>query len=477
MRVLHATSEAVPFAKTGGLADVTGTLFNELNDIRVKTRLIMPLYRGIKSRFKPRDTGRSISVEVGPRSYSSRILSYRGEVFFVECDEFFDRTELYGTASEEFSDNAQRFVFFSKAVLEACITLQYYPDIIHCHDWQTALVPLYAKTIYGSAFKETRTVFTIHNLGYQGIFPSSIMPDTGLDEGWFTYDGIEFYGNVNLLKAGIISADAITTVSDNYAKEILTREYGYGLDGVLQKRAARLSGIINALDYEQWDPSSDKALPARYSVESTAGKARCKGRLVAACGFANRKAPLAGMVGRLTSQKGVDLVIGAIDEVVSMGFNVVVLGKGDDKYHKAFKEEAKKHGGRVFVNLCYDDKLARLIYAGSDVFLMPSKYEPCGLAQMIAMRYGTVPVARATGGIKDTIADYNHRSGRGTGFLFSGYDASALAECLKRAMCVYGDRARWKRLVAECMKQRFSWRIAARKYARLYRRLLREGAA
>jgi starch synthase len=474
MKVVLATSEAIPFVKTGGLADVSGTLIEELRASGVDARLMLPLYRGIKSRFNLSGTGCTIKVKLGSKSYASRVFSYDDSAYFIECDEFFNRQDIYGTSSGEYPDNAFRFIFFSRAVMEACSSLGFEPDVIHANDWQTALIPLYMKTLYKSRYKGRASLFTIHNLGYQGIFPASSMTLTGLGSEWFTPAGIEFHDQVNLLKAGIVAADAITTVSENYSEEILTKEYGAGLEGVLKKREGDIVGILNGLDYDIWDPTTDISIPARYSASSFYGKQKCKRTLVEECAFKNKKAPLAGFVGRLSSQKGIDLFLEAAEEIFLSGINAVFLGSGEKELQNGLKTLAKRHDGRLFIKTGFDDEFARRIYAGADMLLMPSYYEPCGLVQMIAMRYGTVPIARATGGLVDTINDYDHLRGRGTGFLFSGRWPSALAECVKRALCVYRDRERWKKLTISCMKQRFSWKTSVRKYVTLYRKLIKQ---
>lgn len=477
MKVVIATSEAVPYVKTGGLADVTGTLLYELRSLGIDAKLILPLYRGLKSRFDLEDTGHSIEVVLGSKKLTSRIYMHEDSTYFVESDAFYNRQELYGTSSGDFEDNDQRFIFFSKTVLEACLSLDLKPDVMHTNDWQTALIPLYMKTLYKKHFAKTASIFTIHNMGYQGIFPSSAMQLTGLGKEWFTPNGIEFFDQVNILKAGMIAADVITTVSENYSREILTKEFGAGLEGVLEERKRDIVGILNGIDYDEWDPSSDKAIPSRYSYGSISGKKRCKSALLKECGIKAQKAPLAGIVGRLSSQKGVDIFLEAVDEIMLTGMNVIVLGLGDAVLQKGLIAASKKHEGRIFVKTGFDEKFARRIYAGSDMLLMPSHYEPCGLVQMIAMRYGTVPIARATGGLVDTIKDFDHMHTRGTGFLFTGRWPSALAECVKRAVCVYSDPDKWEGLIAACMKQRFSWKSSARKYASLYRTLKKRVSA
>lgn len=472
MKVLIAAAEAVPFVKTGGLADVTGSLLRELRAAGVEARLMLPLYRGIKRKFRLSDTGHRITVPVGNRKHASRIFSYEDSVFFTECDEFFDRKELYGTVHGDYEDNAFRFIFFSRAVLEACKATGFMPDVIHCNDWHTGLIPLYVRSIYREAFKRTATLMTIHNLGYQGVFPVSAMPLTGLGPELFNPSGVEHYGQLNLLKAGIVAATAVSTVSMNYAGEITTSQYGFGLDGALKGRD--VTGILNGLDYGEWDPAEDASIPARYSSADISGKKRCKSRLAGECSFKAPRAPLVCMVGRLSSQKGIDIFLEAADRIFSAGINMVVLGKGDDALHRRLKETQRRHPGSLSLCIGYDEAFVHRVFAGSDMFLMPSKYEPCGLTQMIAMRYGTVPVGRATGGIADTVRDYDHMRGSGTGFLFQDYSASALLECLKRAVCVYTDKAKWERLARGGMKTDFSWGSSARKYKALYRALTRK---
>lgn len=476
MKVLIATPEAIPFVKTGGLADVTGSLVRELIEMGVDARLVMPLYREVKNKLHLNDTGHRVTVPVGNKKYVSRIFSYNESVFFLECDEFFDRDELYGTSYGDYADNAYRFIFFSMAVLESCKVTGFVPDILHCNDWQTGLIPLYVKTVYRKPFRRTATLMTVHNIGYQGIFPASAMPLTGLGPELFTPEWIEYYGQVNFLKAGIVAADGVNTVSMNYAGEIMTEQYGFGLEGVLKNRARSVTGIINGIDYSIWDPAVDGSIPANYDAANISGKKKCKGYLAKGWSFKDKKAPLACMIGRLSSQKGIDIFLDAADRVFSLGINIVVLGKGEEALHKRLKKVAKRYPENFSLHITYDEALAHRIYAGSDMFLMPSKYEPCGLTQMIAMRYGAVPVARATGGIADTVEDYDHLRGKGTGFLFADYSAPALEECLKRAVCVYTDRTRWEGLVKSCMEADFSWTSSAKKYKALYRTLARKVA-
>jgi starch synthase len=471
MKILLASSEATPYVKTGGLADVTGALLHEYREMGREAYVVLPLYRTIRERFDLGDTGLKVRVPLGKRWYDGRIFSHGEAAFFIACDEFFDRGELYGTPDGDYPDNAERFIFFCRAVLEACPLAGLRPDIIHCNDWQTALIPLYLRTIYHTGFlKNTATIMTIHNLGYQGLFDASRFSLSGLPPEWFNPEGVEFYGKVNFLKAGLIGADRITTVSETYAKEILTPEDGFGLDGVLRKRSADLSGVVNGIDTEEWDPQSDILIPSRYDSSDLSGKTECRKRLIRECalGSGEKNAPVVSMLGRLSSQKGIDIFLEAAEEIISMGARLVILGKGDERYQGLIAGLGERHKGVVFVRIGYDEAFAHRVYAGSDMLLMPSQYEPCGLSQLIAMRYGTVPVARKTGGLADTIVDYEPLRGQGTGFLFSEYKTSSLTECLRRAFCVFADTRRWKRLTATVMGRDFSWRTSAARYLALY---------
>jgi len=482
MKILIATPEAVPYVKTGGLADVAGTLWKEYKDIKEEAYIILPLYKKIKEgQSPPGDTGVKIRVPVGDRVIEGRIFSNQSSSYIVGCDEFFDRQELYGTPEGDYIDNASRFIFFSRGILETCKALNLKPDVIHCNDWQTGLVPLYLKTIYSADkfFKNTATLFTIHNLGYQGLFPSSEMPLTNLGWKLFNPEGMEFYGKINFLKAGIISADILNTVSNTYAKEILNKEFGFGLDGVLRVRETDLYGVINGIDYKEWDPSRDEFIPANYSHDDISGKVSCKKELMkflfGPSDILNiGRIPLIGMVGRLSAQKGLDLVLNSIDELLSFGVRLVILGKGDELFQRSFSEIAKKYKGMVSVTIGFEETLAHRIYAGSDFFLMPSRYEPCGLGQLIALRYGCIPIARRTGGPVDTIQDYEPMTSKGTGFLFSDYTPSAMQDAVKRALCVYTDRDKRHKMIIDGMKMDFSWKKSAERYIELYRSAIKK---
>ncbi|MDP2167812.1 MAG: glycogen synthase GlgA [Thermodesulfovibrionales bacterium] len=474
MKVLIAASEAEPFAKTGGLADVTGSLLRELVKIKADAMLIMPLYRTVRERFALKDTGLAVKVPIGDTEYSSRVFSAppaaQPRVFFVECDAFFDREELYGTLHGDYEDNALRFIFFSRAVLEACRAMALRPDVIHCNDWQTGLIPLYMRTLYKNDFGSAQSLFTIHNLGYQGIFPLSVSAVTGLGPEFFTPSGMEFYGQVNFMKSGIVFSTGLNTVSGNYSKEILTPDYGFGLDGVLKDRAEDLRGILNGIDCDLWNPAKDPMTAANYSTGDISGKASCKSELLRECGLEGQR-PLLAMVGRLSSQKGIDIFLEAAGRIISDGCNIVILGRGDEEYEKGLEALARKYPGRVSLHLGHDEAFAHRVYAGSDIIVIPSRYEPCGLTQMIAHRYGTVPVARQTGGLADTIEDYDHLKGSGTGFLFADYTPDALRRAIGRSLCVYANLPAWKGVVVSGMKKDFSWRSSAKKYLSLYESL------
>jgi starch synthase len=471
MKILIATSEAVPYAKTGGLADVAGALVKEYRGMKKEAHIILPLYRSIKRKaVSLKYSGLKIKVPVGGRTIEARLFHDKSSAYFIECDEFFDREELYGTPLGDYADNASRFIFFSRGVLEACKRLRFQPDIIHCNDWQTGLIPLYLKTLYqmDPFFRETASLLTIHNLGYQGLFPATEIPLTCLGWGLYNPEGIEFYGKMNFLKAGLISADILTTVSNTYAKEILKKEFAFGLEGVLKMREHELFGVINGIDYDEWDPSRDTFIPEKFSSDDLRGKAGCKKRLIKEVLLDKVNRPLIGLVGRLSAQKGLDLVLQSLEELVSLGVNIILLGKGDESFHIGFSEAARKYKGRVSVTIGFDESLAHKIYAGSDFFLIPSKYEPCGLGQLISMRYGSIPLGRKTGGIADTIEDYNPLALKGTGFLFSDFTPSAMLNAIKRAVCLYTDTSKMNKLVSDAMNMDFSWKRSAGRYIQLY---------
>jgi len=476
-RVLFCASEAVPFAKTGGLADVAGSLPAALARLGCKVTLIIPFYRAAaESGLEFKSTGRRVDVPLGRRIISSEILKSGSgpvETCLVRCDEYFDRTYLYGTPEGDYFDNLERFAFFSRAVVEATLALGPRPQVIHTNDWQTGLVAAYLKNLYSTdrRLSRTATVFTIHNVAYQGRFPGAFFDILGLGPEVFTPEGIEFWGDVNLLKAGVVYSDVITTVSPGYAREIQTAEFGCGLEGLFQKRKKDLYGIPNGVDYDEWDPSKDSHLPANYSAQDMKGKEECRRALLKRFGMRARSTTaVVGMVTRLVAQKGIDLVIEAMPSLMKMDLRLVILGRGDRSYEEALARLAARYKGRLAVETTFDDDLAHLIEAGSDIYLMPSRYEPCGLNQIYSLRYGTIPLVRATGGLNDTVRDYPQRGA--TGFKFAEYSAPALVRRMREALSVFRDRNMWLQLQKNAMGEDFSWDNSAMRYIELYERAI-----
>ncbi len=479
MNIVFAASEAAPFAKTGGLGDVAGSLPQALAALGHEVSLFLPRYRRIDPEVLGLTDLGSFYVPLGGWKERCEVLMGRlgagVMVYFVNKDIYFDRAELYGTGRADYADNAERFIFFSRAVPELCTVLGLRPQVIHCNDWQTGLVPLFLRKWYAGdgPLARTRTVFSIHNLGYQGHFRREDLHLTGLGWDVFTPEGIEFWGQINLLKAGIVYADAVTTVSPTYSREILTPEYGSGLDGVLATRRGDLFGILNGIDPSQWNPAQDALLPHPYSAARPAGKRACSAALLARLGLPDSGEPLIGMVTRLADQKGLDILTAALPAILPLGVRLVILGTGEEKYHTLLREAVKGYADRLRVLFTYDEELARAIYAGADLFLMPSRYEPCGLSQMIALRYGAVPIVRKTGGLADTVVDYQERTGRGTGFVFTEYSPAALATCIRRALTVLRNRPAWRRLMEAGMQQDLSWEHSAKEYVKVYRKAMR----
>jgi starch synthase len=480
-KVLFASSEVVPFAKTGGLADVAGTLPVALRALGCDIRIIMPFYRMVESVAAERTlVVEGLEIPVGNKIYAADIwetrLAQSVPVYLIKCDEFFDRGSLYGTAKGDYRDNAERFIFFSRCALEACMKLGFAPDIVHCHDWQSGLIPAYLKTIYSNkpCFSKTGSVFTIHNIAYQGLFDKDAFNLTGLPGRLFSIDGLEYWGKMSILKAALIFSDVINTVSKKYSEEIQTPEFGYGMEGILARRAADLYGILNGVDYEEWNPAADTYIAAHYSSTDLKGKQTCKEDLLKEYNLpaSLRKQPLLGVISRLADQKGFDLLAEIIDELMAIDLGFVLLGTGEQKYHDLFTAIGKKYPQRAGIKIAYNNAIAHKIEAGCDLFLMPSRYEPCGLNQIYSLKYGTVPVVRATGGLDDTIVDYNESDGRGNGFKFAEYSAREFLKVMKRALTVYANRAAWTRLVKNCMGYDFSWEQSAQQYMELYGKAL-----
>ena len=482
-KVLFASPEVVPFAKTGGLADVAGTLPVALRAMGCDIRIIMPFYRMVESVAAERTlVVEGLEIAVGSKTYAADIwetkLAQAVPVYLIKCDEFFDRGSLYGTAKGDYRDNAERFTFFSRCALEACMKLGFAPDIVHCHDWQSGLIPAYLKTIYRNkpCFLKTGSVFTIHNIAYQGLFDREAFNLTGLPGRLFSIDGLEYWGNMSILKAALIFSDVINTVSKKYSEEIQTTEFGYGMEGVLAMRRADLYGILNGVDYDEWNPETDKFLAAQYSSADLKGKQTCKEDLLKEFNLpaSLRTQPLLGVISRLADQKGFDLLAEIIDELMAINLGFVLLGTGEQKYHDLFAAIGKKYPKRAGIKIAYNNAIAHKIEAGCDLFLMPSRYEPCGLNQIYSLKYGTVPVVRATGGLDDTIVDYNGSDGQGNGFKFTEYSAQEFLHSIKRALKIYANKTKWARLVKNCMANDFSWEQSAKQYMELYGKALKK---
>lgn len=476
LNILIAAGEVAPFAKTGGLADVAGALPAELEKLGHNVRVALPYYKMVKKgNFPITDTGLKLTVQISDRTASADIhkavIGNNVTVYFIKNDSYYDRDDLYRTKEGDYLDNAERFIFFSKAILALAQAVKFKPDIIHLNDWQTGLVPILLKWTEknNDFFKDTRTVFTIHNLAYQGLFWHLDMHLTNLPWDIFTPQGIEFYGKINLMKAGIIGADIITTVSKKYCDEIRTQEYGCGLDGVLLSRKDSLYGILNGVDYNDWSPEKDRFIAKNYSPETLQYKVVCRHDMLSHYKLRlNDDVPVIGVISRLADQKGFDLIAETIDEIIGMGFAFILLGTGDPHYHDLFENVAKKYPKYAGVILGFNNALAHKIEAGCDFFLMPSRFEPCGLNQIYSLKYGTVPIVRATGGLDDTIINFNPDTGEGNGFKFHKYTAVGMIDKLREAMAVYKDKCLLTKVMENGMKCDFSWEKSAHEYVRIY---------
>jgi starch synthase len=471
LRVAHLASEVVPFSKTGGLADVVGALPPALAALGHQVTVVAPGHRAtLKDALPGEPQG---EVRALGMTAKVNVLSHRGvQVALLDCPALYVRPALYSLPDGDFPDNSVRFAFFARAALAVLARLGGV-EIVHAHDWQAALAPLLLRhdAKLAAALPGARSVLTIHNLAYQGVFPTWALDACGLPRSLFTISLLEFYGQVSFLKGGLVSADAVTTVSPTYAEEVLTPAFGCGLEGVLASLRGGVTGILNGLDLEEWDPARDPHLELPYSVEDVAeGKRSARTLLAADVGLTGVSRPLLGMVSRLAEQKGADLLASTIDEIVGLGFDVVVLGTGERKYEDAVRAAQAAHPGRVAVQIRFDERLAHRIYAASDLFLMPSRYEPCGLGQMIAMRYGALPVVHRTGGLADTVVDAGLPEG--TGFVISSLTPTAMRAALGRARSVLADPAALAAMRARAMRRDFSWTSSAREYVKLYESLV-----
>ena len=481
LKLLIVASEAAPFAKTGGLADVVGSLPPALHALGHDVRLIIPWYRAVRKATGNLRAGRKkLSVPMGGRVY---LASWRtGEnqgmpVYFLDVPEFYDRPDLYGERGQDYPDNAERFGMLSRAALELARQIDFAPDVIHAHDWQTGLVPVYLHQHLwrDPFFADTGSLFTIHNLGYQGVFPQEMARFLALDNPVLSPDGLEYFGQISLLKGGISFATRVNTVSPTYCQEIQTPQHGMGLDGLLRSRGEHLHGLLNGLDGDLWSPARDKALASNYSIQKLSGKKECKKQLQKELGLRILpNTPIVAMVTRLDSQKGIELVLESWDRLMRQDLQLVILGSGNPDFERRLAAAASYYPGKASVLLQFDEALARRIYAGSDIFMMPSRYEPCGLGQLIALRYGSVPLVHATGGLADTITDPLDPAQRGNGFAFQEYRHDSFLACLGRALETYAKTHAWRAIMLRGMQQDFSWRQAAGEYVKLYRMCTRE---
>jgi len=477
LRIVMACPEIVPFAKTGGLADMVASLALALSRLGHDVSLIMPAYRSVLERGPSlREAELRLNVPLdGAREEAGVLTGSLGSaipVYFIRADRYFDRPTLYGTPEGDYPDNARRFAFFSRAVLELLRHMGA-PDVLHAHDWQTglAIAFLKAQPERYPGLSTVRTAFTVHNLGYQGLFEPGEWRLLNLDGTLFTPRHFEFYGKINFLKAGLVFADTITTVSPTYAREIQTPEFGFGLDGVLRERAAHLTGILNGADYEVWNPQTDPWIPRTYSREDLSGKRACKAGLQQAFGLrVDPEVPLIGMVSRLASQKGFDLIESALDDgLMTRDLQFALLGSGDRHYQELFRGLATRYPGKFAVKIAFEDKLAHQVEAGADLFLMPSRYEPSGLNQLYSLKYGTIPIVRATGGLKDSVQQFDRSTGTGTGFVFEAYDPAAMLAAIDEALGAYRRPADWSKLIRNAMQADFSWTHSAAEYLRVFR--------
>jgi len=496
LRVLVASSEVAGFAKTGGLADVAAALPRALAKLGNQVAVIMPFYNAVRRSGQPiENTGIVLPVPMGGRVLACRVFRSRlpnsdVPVYLVEHQPFFERDDpaqgrslyqqsMWGGYKADYPDNAERFVFFSRAVMEMVPQLGFIPDVIHANDWQTGLIPVFLAEGYRtqSGYQRTRSVFTIHNIAYQGMFGRDVMGLTGLPGWLFNLTQLEFHGHLNFLKSGVVFADAVSTVSPTYAREVQTAEFGCGLEGLLSGVHGKLSGIVNGCDYEHWDPTADRHIAAPYTSETVfANKPLCKADMQRRFHLPeDPKAPVLGMIARLVSQKGIDLVMSAAPGFLDMGCQIVVLGDGDREYHDELQAFRDKYPDRVGIYLGFNEGLAHVIEAGSDLFLMPSRYEPCGLNQMYSLRYGTPPVVRTTGGLADTVVnatEENLADGRATGFSFGDYTPSALYETVKWALTLQRERPKdFQQIMLTAMAQDWSWDRSAAMYEALYRKV------
>lgn len=484
MQIVFAASEAAPFAKTGGLADVVDALPREVAKLGYQVSVFLPFYSSVRPHLDKEINYAVRSITI-PFQHGNRFAgivdggSREGvQYYFVDCPEFFDRQGLYGNNGDSYEDNAERFGLFCRAVLEATKILGV-PEVFHVHDWQAALLPVLLRTIYRTdpVLEKAASVLTIHNAAYQGWFPPATTEQLLLPWELFTYDKLEQYNTFNFLKGGVVYSDQITTVSPTYASEIQTPEFGNGLDGALRERSADLRGILNGVDYKEWDPATDGNLAAHYNPLDLNGKRDCRKDLLHAFGLeVPEETPVIGICSRFASQKGFDLLEQIAGRLAERDVAVVALGTGETYYEKFFRDFAFVNAARFSVQIRYDDAMAHKIEAGSDIFLMPSRFEPCGLNQIYSMKYGTIPVVHATGGLDDTVEEWSPAQNAGTGFKFQDYNPQALLDSIDRALGVFYDKPRWQHLIENAMAKNFSWDKPAEEYIAVYEQAARKRA-
>ena len=473
MRILMVASEVAPFAKTGGLADVVAALPRALARLGHSVDVVIPRYRGIAAG----EPLARVTVPLGGQVADATVYAVAEpgvRTIFVGHADYFDRDYLYGAVGHDYPDNPERFAFLSRAALEWAVSSGERYDAIHAHDWQAGLVPVLLRQLVSPTLRGVPTIFTIHNLAYQGIFDASWLPRLGLGWELMSVNGLEYWNRISLLKGGIVFSRVITTVSPQYAREIQTPEYGCGFNGILRSRSADLVGIRNGIDYDQWDPARDPYLPEPFDASCLDGKAAAKRMVLEMFGLPadekGRRRPLVGMISRLVDQKGFDLLAELGDELPRLDASFVLLGTGERRYEDLWLALAARYPERIAAKIDFDEAMAHRIEGGADLFLMPSRFEPCGLNQMYSLRYGTVPLVRATGGLYDTVRNWDRTTGSGTGFTFDTYSSQALLSTLRRALGVYEDRAAWRRMQIAGMQENFSWDAPAREYVKVYER-------
>jgi len=464
MKILYVSPEVAPFAKTGGLADVAGSLPKALTEIGCVATVMMPFYKSLQNKGLMLD-----STEIDGFTF----LKHRKDsvdYIFVKSDQYYHRDNLYSEPHGDYPDNDLRFSYFSKGVVAYATKSDFRPDIIHLNDWQTGVVPIYLKL----RDENIKTLFTIHNIGYQGLFPRDSLRNMGVPRTFYKMNGVEYYGKISFLKAGIVYSDAISTVSVKYAKEILTHDFGCGMDGILKTRKSDLFGIANGVDYKEWNPEIDRYIAVKYNHDTIDKKNECKKDLIkhAKLPPETETRPLIGVISRLAEQKGVDLIVEAAKDIIDLGASIIVLGTGDEKYNKLCHAVSGQYPEYVSSNIKFDNALAHKIEAGSDFFAMPSRYEPCGLNQLYSMKYGTVPVVRATGGLDDTVIDLSADEENGNGIKFENPVKEDLVDAIGRAIAIYKDKSRWLKIQKRIMLLDFSWKKSAAHYKELYRNLM-----